>query len=419
MFFNPKKGLTFFQKNILTMLKGTILSQIIGMVGTLYIAKLYGPEAYGLYGLFISICSFISLVNTLQLDNLIIKSKSLYEAKSIMNSVIIVSIVITVIILILGVLGSMKFIITYSSPFIIFISTLTSIIFSLTTVNTSFLIFLKKFKLISRLKVLTISLNIFLQLLFYCFFSINGLIYGYILSIFILLVLQSLLNKKHYQLVSINLLKDIFKKETSIIKYYFPSSLINNLANNITPILFISYFSLSEYGVYQLSIKILSVPIFILSSSITSVYFEKASKIYLLNPIKLYPFTKNIILNNLKIGIAMLILINTVGIYILEIFFDKNWGNIRIIIFLLSFLIGIKLIFIPVSDLVIILKKNKSNLIFNIYLLISSLISIYLGSKFETLIGTIFFISFFGTVGYLMFLLYLLNATRQPAVHLK
>ena len=58
------------------MFKGTIIAQIIAVLAGVYLAKLYGEEAYGFLGGFISITSIASIIGTLELNNCIITSKT-------------------------------------------------------------------------------------------------------------------------------------------------------------------------------------------------------------------------------------------------------------------------------------------------------------------------------------------------------
>ena len=58
------------------MFKGTLIAQIIAVVSSFFVAKIYGSEAYGILSIFIGFSSIFSILNTLQLDNYIITSKN-------------------------------------------------------------------------------------------------------------------------------------------------------------------------------------------------------------------------------------------------------------------------------------------------------------------------------------------------------
>ena len=59
------------------MVRGTLIAQTIAMIGAIFLAKIYGEEAYGVFGVFISITSITSIVCSLQLDKFIVISKNI------------------------------------------------------------------------------------------------------------------------------------------------------------------------------------------------------------------------------------------------------------------------------------------------------------------------------------------------------
>jgi hypothetical protein len=47
-----KNNVSSFYKNIFVMLRGTLVAQVIATIGALYLAKIYGEEAYGFFGVY-------------------------------------------------------------------------------------------------------------------------------------------------------------------------------------------------------------------------------------------------------------------------------------------------------------------------------------------------------------------------------
>jgi O-antigen/teichoic acid export membrane protein len=106
---------------------------------------------------------------------------------------------------------------------------------------------------------------------------------------------------------------------------------------------------------------------------------------------------------------GFLILLNTIGIYILEYFFDEKWNNLRPYILILSLLVFARTSFNPISSLIVVLNKNSEGLIFNSYLFIVNLIAIYFGYLYGDITITIFILATFGGIGYFLLLAYILN----------
>ncbi|WP_457618458.1 lipopolysaccharide biosynthesis protein [Lutibacter sp.] len=404
---------TLFQKNILLMLKGTFIAQTIGVIGSLIIAKVYGSEAYGIFGLFISISSVLKIINTFQLDKTIVTLQNENESKNLMNSLFVITLFLSLTFIIIYKSLSLIFNLNSINFSILILSILASIIFSFNIIHESFLTFRKKFHPISNAKIYMAFFNIIFQLLLFHKFKLMGLIYGNIISISLISIYYFI--KNHYYLSNINFqqLKKSITSNSSVIKYLFPSSLINSLAINLMPILIVAFFSLKETGEYFLSLKILATPLFLISSSISQVYYQKSSEMLHTSKEKLFNFTKKIVLINLVLMLLFIIVINTVGIFFLELFFNKNWENLRLFTFILSFLILAKSSFNPISNIIIVLHKNHISLLFNCYLLIINLMAIYIGYTNSNILQTIIILSLFGSFGYIVLLLYFMNELKK------
>jgi len=395
------------------MLRGTIFSQTIGFIGTIFIAKIYGSEAYGVFGVFLSISSVLMILNTLQLENGIITAKNSGESKSLMNSLFIISFLIALI-LFLGYNLLVYFLnFNVSSYTIVNIAIAASLILSYNKIHESFLTYRKKFKPISKKKILAVSFNIVFQLLLFLKFKLMGLVYGTIISSILVSIYYFQKNLDYLKPFKLKIPKKSILQHKSIIKFILPSTLINSLAVNLIPILIVTFFSVKDSGVYTLSLKVVATPLFLISSSISQVYYQKSAKIFQYSKEKLYDLTKKIALTNVGLMLLILILINTVGIYLLELILAKNWENLRLFTGILSFLILARSSFNPISNIIIVLNKNKISLFFNLYLLCINLLGIYIGFLNDSLIYALTVISLFGGIGYIVLLIYFLKTLKS------
>ena len=394
------------------MFKGTVIAQIIAVVSSIYIAKLYGSEAYGVLSVFICLSTILSTFNSLQLDNCIILSKK-KNSTNWFNFLFLLIPIMTLV----GALLSLPI------YFLFYKNNLNSITFILVLIASIFLSYnktheflltnLKIFSPFSFGKILIVIVNVSLQFIFYLNFKIYGLIYSSIISVITVSLYYSFKNKRYFKSIDYKLVKQDIKQHTTIIKYLLPSRFINSLAIQSIPILIFALFSLKETGVFFFSQKILSMPLFIISSSISNVYFEKAKDLYQSSKKELFYATRKIIGVNIIIILAFLVLINTVGVYILELFLNKNWENLRIYILVLSFLILAKSSFSPISNIIVILNKNNISLLFNLYLLFINGISFYFGYLNNNLLFAIYLLSFLGGLGYFSLAFYFLKTLKK------
>lgn len=397
------------------MLRGNLIAQIIGVLGTIYLAKIYGEEAYGIFGLFVSILGIVNILNTLQLEKCIIiaedKKESVFWFNYILKIIPILSIFFIVCVYIISQFSTFGNLNIYVLIGLLFCS----IVSSINIVHNSLFTFLKDFKILSNSKVFITLSNLIFQITLYFYYNIYGLILGFVATQTILCIYFFTRNFSQLNLTKEIKTKAYLNSRKKIIKFLLPANFLNSLALNLMPILILSFFGAAEAGVYFLSLKILGIPLFLISSSVNDVYFKQSSELINTNKIELYKSTKRLIKTNTLIMLTFLITINTIGVFILEWFFKTSWENLNIYIFILSFLMLARITFNPISSLIVVLNKTYEGLIFNSYLFIVNLIAIYLGYYFDNIIITIITLVVLGSLGYLFLLLHFLNHLKYLA----
>jgi len=410
------KSLSFFQKNVLVMFKGTVISQIFGFFSAILLAKMYGSEAFGVLGVYFSISTIFTIINTLQLDRVIVLSKHRHEQINLMNTLFVVVVLMASFLVAFYCLLELILDIGLINICLFFLAVLASILYSYIRIHESFLTANKTFKPISNAKIFTAILNFIFQFILYYKFKVYGLVYGSILSIFIICIYYFVDNKTYIKPINIKSFWMSAIHNNTIIKYLLPSTLINGLANNLMPVLILSFFSLKISGVYFFSVKVLATPLNLIANSISEVYFEKSSSMLTNNTgNELYKFTKNIVKTNLLIMFVFIITVNSLGIYLLEILLTENWENLSLYLLILSFLILARSTFNPISNIITVLNKNHIGLVFNMYLLAVNLIAIYVGYLNNNFIHTLIILSLLGGIGYLVLLLFFLRILKNES----
>jgi len=403
---------TTFQKNIATLFSGTFLAQIISTAGALFLAKIYAPELYGTYSIFLSFVSILTIVNSIKLEYIIIIDKTEHRSINVLNALCYIIFFISLLqILFFTIfkdsLNSSR--ITYT---ILILSSIASFILSNTKALESLATRKSFFKTIASARIITAICTVTFQFVFF-YYDKSGLIYGYMISAIIVLLFYIFSSKISLRFPNFKLLKSTISFHKNIIKYAFPSGVINTIAISIMPILLFNYFSAESSGVYALSLKVVSVPLFLISSSVSQVYFQKASNFYNTSKHKLYDLTKKIAQSNVLIMLVILVLINTLGLYLLNLFFDTSWKNLSTFVLILSFYILGQVSFSPISSIIIITNKMHIGFIFNTCLLIINLVAIYVGNTFGNIIYTILILSIFGGLSYIILLRYFLTYLKK------
>lgn len=395
------------------MFRGTVIAQVVAILGSLYLAKLYGTNAYGVFGVFISISSIFSIVNTLQLEKNIVTAKNVVQSKNWFNFLSVSTPFIAALLFALfyGVDILVDF--AFFDSKIIFWSFIGSIFIALFTINESFFTFKKRFGILSNAKVALTFVNISLQAVLFYYYQWYGLIYGYVGSQCLTVLYFYIRNRQYIALADFGSIRKDIRLNNTLIKFLLPGNTINALAIHLMPIFIAAFFSKEQAGVYFFVTKLLTAPLFLISSSVSQVYFQKASELYHSKKSDLLRVTTKLVRGNLLIMSLILVVINTLGIYLLEWYLSTEWENIRLFTLILSFLILARTAFNPISSLIVILNKNHVSLIFNGYLFLINIIAIYVGYVLNNITATILVLSIFGGIGYLILLLYFTKILKE------
>ena len=198
------------------MFKGTAIAQIIAVIGAIYLAKIYGEEAYGFLGVFISIISISSIISTLQLDNCIIISKDEKESIHWLNFLLLLVPLITIILFCFFYFVSNYFL---DREHTILLTILGAILIPFNLLYENFFTFKKEFSIISTSKIFTIISKILLQLFLFTYYNLLGLIIGYLISQLLLLIYFFYKNNSTFYIPKLNEIKKGIRKNSSIINW--------------------------------------------------------------------------------------------------------------------------------------------------------------------------------------------------------
>ncbi|MDR2237578.1 MAG: oligosaccharide flippase family protein [Chryseobacterium sp.] len=375
MFLNKLKRIN--NNHITTIFKGNFISKFVLVIGGLLLAKYYGSSEYGVYSIYLSIMGIFSIVLGLAQEHQIMLEGNDEDISNNFSASAVISLAVTLI-------SFLLVFIPFSIPKdILFLGIFSGFIYLLTN-NAKFLLAKKKlFKLVSVLTITDSVISFLFQVVFVFFKIENGLIIGSLIGFIAAFIAAFYYSGKYF-------VKPDFKRyfanartRPEIFKYTYPSTLINALGNNIMPILISLYFIDSLLGVYSLAVKIMSVPLLMISSSIATVYYPKAAEIYNQGKPKaeLFAYTKKMSLMNFYIIFALYVLINVVGVPLLQLFFNKNWEHLGLFIFLMSFGYLTRSLINPISDILLIVKKSNVALVFNIYLFLANIAAIFIGKE--------------------------------------
>ncbi|MGK0326008.1 MAG: O-antigen/teichoic acid export membrane protein [Polaribacter sp.] len=377
-----------FVKNVLTLITGSTLSQIIIYGSILLLTRLFSTELFGIYTLFSSSILVLKPISSLQYELAIVLPKKDEEAVNVFILSLIIILILSVCSFILIVLFKQEILSFFEIEklsFFIYFLPLSTLLFGFINSLNYWNNRTKMFKHIASGHIVKSSIMSAGQITT-GFSSMNslGLIPGMLLGQFFQLIF--LLKKS---LKSIFLLRDevSFQKMFFLARKYkdipFFNTLINflnTLSNEIPVYMMTKYFGLSAAGIYGLAIKVGKAPSGIIQESISQVFFNKASEKFN-NEEDLQGIVKKTCFSLFKISFLVFIPLLAISFF-LDIIFGEEWYEVGTYLRILLPWLFIMFLSSPITSLIVILNKQKVILVYDVCLLIIRFLAFYAGYYF-------------------------------------
>ena len=363
--FNKLKPKSEFTRNVLTLMTGTTIAQAIPIAISPILTRIYTPEDFGLFALYISIVSFIAIVITARYEMAIVLPKSDKEAINIVALSIIITfilVLITSICLIVFKNEILNILNAKSLGNLIFLIPISLLMAGLMQTFNYWSNRKEYFSTMSNSQIAqSVSVGIMQPVLGYFNFNsglIIGNIIGRILSAYILID-KFLKNDKEK-------LKHINKKNIIVVmQKYKDFPLVNSLhafsdiiRTSGSVMLISSFFGSSVLGFYALSLRALQVPIGIIGSALGQVLYKKFTSIYNENE-NLYPYVKKVVFKLFLIATPIFGTLFLIAPELFAFVFGEKWrvageySQILIPYLFMNFIIS------PISNIPIIIGKQK------------------------------------------------------------
>lgn len=399
-------------KGVLSLLAGNTIAQVIMFVGGIILARIYGPEASGTYNTFLGFVAILSILTTFRLENIFVISKSSRAIRNLFSTLLLISLIATTLFFlgyaVLEEIFSLK-----TSLLIVLLSCIAGLFTAWNNVQNSLFTKYKLFKSISTGFVINAAFSVLFQFIFYWMgYKETGLIYGTIFGTVLSCAYYFSITKGRFTSIDFSLAKRTITKNKEIIKYTLPSESLNAIANNLMTILLLLYFTKEAAGFYGNASKVLIVPLVLLSNSMSKVFFQKSAGMIDHQAHQLYDLSKKVVLYNVAAIAVFLLLMNSIGIFILEWMLGPEWKGLHIMTWILSFWILCRSAMNPIQQIVVVIKKNHYALYFNIYLVFVTVATCVIGGLNKNILLTLSLYSFFAGLGYLVQLYFVMKELK-------
>lgn len=378
-----------FVKNVLTLMTGTTIAQAIPIAVTPILTRIYTPDDFGVFALFLAITAIAGAIANGQYEQAILLPKNDDDAINLVVlgvvSATVFSLLLLVIVLffntnIANLLGNKEL---ENWLFLVPLSTLLVGIYN--SLN-FFNIRKKEFKNVS-ISLVSRSIGLSLSQVIIGLIALGpiGLIIGQIISYFTgnWMLYKTLKEAKTNAVIS----KNNIKKQAIIYKKFpifsLPSIFINSINLNIINFLISSIFSVTTLGFYSLTQRIVGIPARVIGSSFSQVYFQKASQEF-----NDKGTTEIIFIKTLKklvvISIPIFLILFFVAEPVFAFVFGEEWRISGTYAKILVPLAAIRFVSSALSNTLAVHQKQQFGLIINLLLLITT-ISIFTYSKFNSI----------------------------------
>ena len=352
-------------KNILILVSGTTIAQLIPIILQPLLRRYFSPEEFGTYAVYLSLIGILIVIASMKYELAIILPEKDKTATNILTLAVLFNLVFSFVLLIIIVLfrRPVSNLINLPAQYSIYLYLVPLGVFLYSMYQSI------NYWLIRKKLFFSISLNKFIRRgtegssqIMLMFSKVSaGLVIGDIIGHFancISGITQALRNDIKFTHVSIIKLKYVFKKYIEYPKYNVVPSFMS-ACSYFLPAIFINKFYSSEYtGYFDLSKLMLSIPLALIATSISNVLLQRVSEKYRNNESfirELLPVLTIVAI----IVIVEIVVITFFAVDLFELFFGELWGFSGKISKIMIWSYAFSFIVASFSSLFISMKKIK------------------------------------------------------------
>ena len=378
-----------FAKNSFTLIGGTFLAQLLPLLLSPVISRLYSPENMALWGLYMSIVPILLSISTGSYELSIMLPKKDEEAINLFSLSILLAIGSFLLFIMVALFFNNALAELLNNPFIAEWIVFIPISVLVLAISNSLMAWYNRkgnFKILAINKInKNWSITSVQLLLHYIPRQASGLISGQIFGEIISAFLFAIYFFKHQffkflkEHISLAKMKSLAFDYKKFPLYTMPTACLDNISSQILTIVIAIWFTNGLTGSYYLAVRLLSAPMALVGSSVSQTFFQKFTEIInmgLDNPKK---FIYKIWMGLFFIAIIPLTIIFFWGEPLFVFVFGSAWENAGRMASVMSPMILLSFISSPTSVGFIVLRKQSFNLIFGIVVFLFRPLSFYLG----------------------------------------
>lgn len=319
-----------FSRNVFTLMMGTTIAQAIPIAISPILTRLYTPEDFGIFALYMSIASIISVAATARYELAVMLPKKDDDAINIVALSLIISFFISCITFLIVFIFNDQITNLLGNPGISNWLYFIPITVLLTGICQSFNYWLnrkKRYKMLAKNRVVQSATTATANLgIGFGKFGASGLIVG---NVFGQLIATSLLSMTIWKEDKnrVNDLKKIkmialIKKYRKFPKYNLPNAIIDGFRLSSINILIAKFFTTDTLGQFSLAWKIVQMPLGLIGGSLSQVFFQKVSSA---NKSDLHKILLRFLIKTSIVAVPIFLVIYLFAVDIFKFAFGEKW----------------------------------------------------------------------------------------------
>lgn len=380
-----------FFKNITMLVSGTAFAQVLSIVLSPIITRIYPPEQYGVLTVYTALLAFLSIGASLDYQKAIPLAKSDDDAYNLLVGALLIlkSFVFSFSMLLLffgeEIMGLLNNEILIDYMYLIPIG-----ILFLGTYNilTQWSLRTKDFKTITITKFTQSILSNGGKIGFGMIgFGPAGLIVGHIIgqSGGVFRLSSPLRENKNifFKALKWNRVKALYKRYIKFPLYSAPSNYVYTAGSQAPIIILSALFGTTAAGLYGLANTIINLPINLLATSVSQVFYAEAASIGKSNPEKMKRLLLKLSIRLVIIALVPLLIFVLLGPFLFSLVFGPDWYEAGVYARILAFVAFTHFVILPSGRVLEVMEKQNIGLIVNIIRLIFIIFSFIIASLMD------------------------------------
>ncbi|MFA1714402.1 oligosaccharide flippase family protein [Peribacillus frigoritolerans] len=372
-----------FINKILLLLTGNSLAQLILFASSPILTRIYTPEDFGVFSTYTSLLAILISFSSLCLEKAIPLEKNHSNMVHLMYISMFTIAVVCILNIGMGFLNLSLFRL-YGIEASIMNDLLLSVglfFAGIYQVMSYWMLKEDKFKGLTHSKLIQSISNVTSQ---FSLISINhvtpgiGLIAGDMIGrgITLVYIWRYFLKRMHWPKVNYRRVGHLLKKYEKFAKYSTWSTLLSSLSLQIIFLLLMRLYGPDVTGHFSMASKTIGLPITMVGASISTVFYAEVAKSISNEPGRVLHLYKSIITKTAMLGVPLMAILAWIAPGVFSFVFGEEWRVSGEYVTLMSFMFLSQVIVMPVSQILYLAKKQRTQLLWDVSRLLLSSIGV-------------------------------------------